>query len=504
MTTSELWQRDSASASSSPDWAEDAGVELKPRTWYAGTFWMIQDAITIFGSALITVFFERHTEPELTTNDLWYHNVILDTSSGTLLAVLCAFCLVLIITSRMMNLYAPVWQRGILYEQLLSVMACAISALLVSGALYLVPTEDSLRAITLATVGLVTISLSLRRVIYRWLIYRRLGGDSIRNILILGNGPEARALRQQLEVAQHPGYRFKGYMDLLGSGSRPTAFSSSSVGTLDMLFEYARKQNVHEIFFTNPLEPGIVQELLEQAGRHGIDLRMTPVDWGGFIWNSPLESIGALQTLAATSSSLHYMNLALKRVCDIVLSALVLLIFPLLLFSVAIAIKLDSRGPVFYFSDRVGKNGRVFRLIKFRTMVNDADRHRADLLQKNERDGVLFKISNDPRITRVGRILRKYSIDELPQFFNVLRGDMSVVGPRPPLVSEVWGYKAIHLRRLEVTPGITGLWQVMSRQDPSFDNYISLDCSYIENWSVWLDFKIIARTIGVVIAGTGS
>jgi len=174
------------------------------------------------------------------------------------------------------------------------------------------------------------------------------------------------------------------------------------------------------------------------------------------------------------------------------------------LLAIAIAIKLDSAGPVFYFSERIGKKGRVFGCIKFRTMVNDAEKRRADILHLNERDGVLFKITDDPRITRLGRFLRKYSLDELPQFFNVLHGDMSIVGPRPPLASEVQEYKLNHLRRLDVTPGITGLWQVQSRQDPSFDSYISLDVTYIENWSVWLDFKIILRTIGVVIAGTGS
>ena len=137
-------------------------------------------------------------------------------------------------------------------------------------------------------------------------------------------------------------------------------------------------------------------------------------------------------------------------------------------------------------------------------MVRDADNLRAALMHMNERDGVLFKVTNDPRITKVGRFLRKYSLDELPQFLNVLRGDMSIVGPRPPIASEVQNYKLSHLRRLDVMPGITGLWQVQARQDPSFDTYISMDVAYIENWSLMLDFKIIAHTIGVILNGTGS
>jgi lipopolysaccharide/colanic/teichoic acid biosynthesis glycosyltransferase len=137
-------------------------------------------------------------------------------------------------------------------------------------------------------------------------------------------------------------------------------------------------------------------------------------------------------------------------------------------------------------------------------MVHDAESRRAEIMHLNERDGVLFKVTNDPRITRLGRLLRKYSLDELPQFFNVLRGEMSVVGPRPPLADEVKEYDLGHLRRLNVTPDVTGLWQVQARQDPLFASYVSMDMKYIDNWSLWLDFKIILRTIGVVLAGTGS
>jgi lipopolysaccharide/colanic/teichoic acid biosynthesis glycosyltransferase len=178
-----------------------------------------------------------------------------------------------------------------------------------------------------------------------------------------------------------------------------------------------------------------------------------------------------------------------KRGLDLVFSSLTLLLLSPILLVIALAIKLDSTGSVFYISERVGKNGRIFRCFKFRT---------------NERDAVLFKISNDPRVTNVGRILRRYSMDELPQFFNVLLGDMSVVGPRPPVVGEVREYNFSHLHRLDVTPGVTGLWQIQGRHDPSFESYVSLDLTYIENWSVALDLKIIAQTVGVVLSGSGT
>jgi lipopolysaccharide/colanic/teichoic acid biosynthesis glycosyltransferase len=191
-------------------------------------------------------------------------------------------------------------------------------------------------------------------------------------------------------------------------------------------------------------------------------------------------------------------------VLDITLSSLALLMTSPLMLALAIAVKLDSEGSIFYQAHRIGRKGRTFACYKFRTMVSDADKLKADLEHMNERDSVLFKISNDPRITRMGRVLRKYSLDELPQFYNVLRGDMSLVGPRPPMATEVEQYDLEHLKRLNVLPGITGLWQVEARQDPSFDSYISLDTAYVENWSLWLDMKILARTVGVVVSGTGS
>jgi lipopolysaccharide/colanic/teichoic acid biosynthesis glycosyltransferase len=171
---------------------------------------------------------------------------------------------------------------------------------------------------------------------------------------------------------------------------------------------------------------------------------------------------------------------------------------------IALWVKIDSPGPIFYVSERIGKKGRVFRCFKFRTMVINAERLKDSLADQNERKGILFKMKNDPRITRAGGILRKYSLDELPQLLNVLRGEMSLVGPRPPIASEVKQYELEHLRRLEVSPGLTGLWQVRARQDPSFERYVALDLAYVENWSPWLDMKILIRTAEVVMRGTGS
>lgn len=197
------------------------------------------------------------------------------------------------------------------------------------------------------------------------------------------------------------------------------------------------------------------------------------------------------------------LGLRLKRYADVVLASAALIATSPVFLLIALAIKLDSQGSVLYRSTRVGKKGATFTCLKFRTMVEGAEALQEKLRDRNERDRVLFKVRNDPRITRAGHFLRKYSLDELPQFWNVFRGDMSLVGPRPALPSEVAQYQIDHLKRLDVLPGITGLWQVEARRDPCFENYMKFDTEYVDRWSLWLDVKIILKTPRVVVGGTG-
>jgi lipopolysaccharide/colanic/teichoic acid biosynthesis glycosyltransferase len=212
-------------------------------------------------------------------------------------------------------------------------------------------------------------------------------------------------------------------------------------------------------------------------------------------WSAPAALASEIPIKLSGSRRLSGADRFLKRSLDLVFSALAIVAVAPFLLVIAIAIRFDSPGPVFYISERVGKNGRRFPCLKFRTMVIDAEREQRRMLHLNERDGVLFKIAKDPRVTHVGRILRRYSLDELPQFVNVLRGEMSA--------SEVQEYSPQQLERLAVLPGITGLWQTQCRHDPSFETYVSLDLAYIENWSVVLDLRIIAQTVRVVLAGVG-
>lgn len=210
-----------------------------------------------------------------------------------------------------------------------------------------------------------------------------------------------------------------------------------------------------------------------------------------------------ISALAPRQEAVPTLGRLAKRILDVVISsAALLLLWPLMLV-IAIAIKLESRGPAVYASLRVGKRGVPFVCYKFRTMVVGASGLRKALLHLNQRRGPFFKIANDPRVTPLGRFLRKYSLDELPQFWNVLKGDMSLVGPRPHPLEDVAQYSSAHEQRLEVMPGMTGLWQVTARDNPSFETCVQLDVGYIRHWSLLLDFKILLQTIPAVLAGKG-
>ena len=194
----------------------------------------------------------------------------------------------------------------------------------------------------------------------------------------------------------------------------------------------------------------------------------------------------------------------MKRLFDILSSGLALIVLSPLFVIVGLIIKLTSPGPVFYRAKRVGRYGKPFTLYKFRTMVVDAEERKAELTQYNEADGPIFKMRNDPRLTRLGGFLRRTSLDELPQLWNVLRDEMSLVGPRPQLPAEVAQYEDWHYRRLEVKPGLTGLWQVLGRSDISFDEMVRLDIYYAENWSPGMDLRILLETIPAVLSGKGA
>ena len=227
-----------------------------------------------------------------------------------------------------------------------------------------------------------------------------------------------------------------------------------------------------------------------------------------FSIDTPCSSVGkfaGLPVMTYLNNEIDYRRRIVKRVMDILGGGIGLLFTLILTPFVALAIKIDSRGPVFFSQIRIGKNGRRFRMYKFRSMYVDAEERKKDLMEQNEMQGLMFKMNKDPRVTRVGRFLRKTSIDELPQFWNVVKGDMSLVGTRPPTEDEFGQYNIYYRRRLSITPGLTGMWQVSGRSDVrNFEDVVKLDLKYIDEWSLRQDVKILLQTIGVVLFGRGS
>jgi exopolysaccharide biosynthesis polyprenyl glycosylphosphotransferase len=428
---------------------------------------------------------------------------LIRSSSEMLFFYIGWFGICVIFFTRSYGLYGPIQNRSGLHEQRMTIQATLTSGLLLCGTLYLSNGEGISRIVIGLMVVLTGIFLCVRRALWRRMVYRRFrAGIETRNVLIVGAGRVGHALRNHIDSLQHLGFRFKGFVAL--TEREAESGDADVIGDVRNCLSLARSLFVDEIFFSVPGDKKLVISMVEEARIAGIDVRVVPDMYDGLAWNAKVEYIGQFPTIPLHRKDFPIGSFLLKRTLDITVSTIALVVAAPVMLGIAVAVRMDSEGSTFYKAQRIGRKGRTFSCYKFRTMVSNADKLKAELEHMNERDSVLFKIAKDPRITRVGKVLRKYSLDELPQFYNVMRGDMSLVGPRPPMASEVEKYDLAHLRRLDVLPGITGLWQVEARQDPSFDSYISLDTAYVENWSFLMDLRILARTVGVVLSGTGS
>ncbi|MBV8114250.1 MAG: sugar transferase [Silvibacterium sp.] len=421
------------------------------------------------------------------------------------LVYLLWFITVLLVLGWHDGLYARLRSDSILHEQRMTVQACLNAGLLLCGAMYM--THDSMtpRAVVISLVCFTMPLLCLARGFWRYSSHRDFHkGIGTRNVLILGTGHMSDAIhRQILKHRRRLGRIFKGFVELPGE---PAAQSHSKavLGNLDELRHLVPQHFIDEIIIAGDCNTSQVLELVEMAADMDVEVLAFPGLFEDMAPDPQIYYLGDFPVTTIHRRDDRALALLLKRAVDIALSVISLLLLAPLFVVLGVLIKVTSPGPAFYVSERIGKKGRVFRLWKFRTMMVGADRMKAALASANERNGILFKIKNDPRVTPIGRFLRKFSLDELPQLFNVVWGDMSLVGPRPPLANEVAQYEVKHYRRLDVLPGLTGLWQVRARHDPSFDQYVALDIAYVENWNFWMDLKILVRTAEVVLRGTGS
>ncbi len=483
--------------------AAAVGRAGRRRPSFASVFWAVLDVLSALLAGLLAydLRYEWHTSRGGGSVGFFAHTAPVHTWITLLI-----FGAYLVLFSQLFGLYRSSESASGLHEQRMTAQACLTASLLLCGTLFLMRDYAVSRFVVLLTMLLTSGILMTRRALWRRLRHRRhLRGLEVRNVLIVGDGRVGHALRNHLEALPHLGFRFKGFISMNATGEASGKESAPHiVGDLRNCVAVARTLFVDEIYFSTPADKQTVITVVEDARAMGIDVRVVPDLYDGLAWHAPVEYVGQFPTIPLHRREFPRGAFVMKRAIDMVLALIVLLLVSPIMLVIAVLIRLDSPGPILYGAERIGRKGRVFKCFKFRTMVPNADRMKKQLAHLNEREGILFKMTNDPRITKIGVKLRKYSLDELPQLFNVIKGDMSLVGPRPPLAVEVEKYHLSHLRRLDVLPGITGLWQVEARQDPSFDSYISLDTAYVENWSLLLDLRILARTVGVVVGGTGS
>lgn len=352
--------------------------------------------------------------------------------------------------------------------------------------------------------NLLTLTVT-RLVFYKVVAWGLRSEQNRRNVIIVGTGGTARNIGRL--VAEHRGWGFNllGYIREDDTGGEAGGLGAPVIGTIGDIPELVRKSVVDEVIFAVSRER--VEELeniflfLED---HGINARLALDIFPHMIARVHIEEIGDTPLLTFTTIPTNEVALLVKRLVDIVLSAAALVLLSPLFAVIPVLIKLTSPGPVLFVQKRCGLNGRVFDFYKFRSMYVGSEKMKPRLASLNENDGPAFKMRNDPRITPVGRFLRKTSLDELPQFWNVLKGDMSIVGPRPPIPSEVARYERWQRRRLSMKPGLTCLWQVSGRSLLHFHDWMRLDLQYIDNWSLWLDIKIMFKTIPAVFSGKGA
>jgi exopolysaccharide biosynthesis polyprenyl glycosylphosphotransferase len=351
--------------------------------------------------------------------------------------------------------------------------------------------------------GFVVVGMAIERAVARRMFNKlRRAGDICRPVVIVGTDADAIALMHAAQRAPHLGYRVVGFVGPEDIGVRGGVAVLGGITETEQVLEATGATGV--LISLTSVDSEVVNRLtrdLTDAGYHvALSSGLRDIDVVRF----RAQDLGGRTLIYVEQVQRGGWRAVAKRVFDITIAVVALVVTLPITIVAAIAVKRSSPGPVIFRQTRVGKNGEHFEVLKFRTMVVDAEQRLAELMKHNEADGPLFKMSSDPRVTRVGAILRKLSIDEIPQFWNVLRGEMSVVGPRPALPSEVEKWTEDLHDRLRVLPGITGMWQVSGRSDTTFDEYKRLDLYYVDNWSLAHDVRIVFKTFAAVLAQRGA
>lgn len=421
---------------------------------------------------------------------------------GEPLLFVSLYALTWVVVLALSGLYRPRAAWSLRSEAIEALRATATMSVITLSVLFLVHLPDVSRLFLIVlfpsqAIATIAVRAALRLGFER--LRRR--GYNVRYVLIAGAGRRGRAFAAQLEAHKALGLRIVGFVDddeAAGAHLEKWRY----LGKLEALEEILHDRVIDEVAICLPFTQwDHIDAIAAICAEEGKIVRVPMDVLNRTISRARLEELDGVPVFSLVSGPDRALSLAVKRAIDIFAGAVGLVVLSPLLFACAIAVLVDDGGPVLFRQRRVGLHGRPFVMLKFRSMARQAEEGKGKLAEMNELRGRAFKITNDPRVTSVGRWLRRTSLDELPQLWNVLRGEMSLVGPRPPLPEEVAQYDMWHRRRLSMKPGITGLWQVRGRRDADFDNWVTADLEYIDRWSLFLDLRILARTIPAALQG---
>ncbi|MDD5465391.1 MAG: sugar transferase [Candidatus Omnitrophica bacterium] len=409
-------------------------------------------------------------------------------------------CLIFILNS--LHLYSTIRYLSIIEESFMVVKGVVFASVIADLFVYLLGMNFFSRTVFIEAVLALSIFIILWRILKRICVRKLISsGFANYNVLLIGIGKETELMLQEIKDNPFLGLRVKGILDDKRTGD----FCEVKIlGKVDDLEHIVKKYFIDEIYVTEYSSSMSINDFLAKCGKTGKAVRLIIDNFGLPFQKLNLNYLGSIPLITCFQGEQVKADSIIKRIFDIFVAGSILCLFLPVFIVIGLFIKIESSGPVFYISKRNGRKGIVFNFYKFRSMVHNADRLKEQIRHRSEVDGPIFKIRKDPRLTRVGAFLRKYSLDELPQLINVLKGDMSLVGPRPFPVEESEKIEYKHIPRLNIKPGITGLAQVKGRSSLKFSQWMRWDSWYVNNWSLGLDIKILLWTIPAVLKSKGA
>jgi len=462
-------------------------------------WWVVVSDVVLIGASMLLAYWVRY---ELRWfRDISYHHPL---SAYVPFGVL--FTVLMLLMFQMDRVYRR-WRGRPWLDQIYRVINATAKSVVVILAITFVLQPLQYSRLLLVEAGIIAAALlALARIVQNEIVsLLRTRGVGVARVVIVGAGEVGRTVMRTIVARPELGYQIVGFVDDNPQKGWTDIGRLKAMGPLRNLARLIEEEAVDEVIITLPwMYHRKIMSIVRECERRQVSAYIVPDLFQMSLSQVDVDDMGGVPLISVREVGFERGARLIKRGVDVIGAVVGLTLGAPLLALIALAIRLDSPGPIVFRQARVGAGGELFEIYKFRSMREGAENELEELIEWNEADGPLFKIRNDPRLTRVGRFLRRTSLDELPQLWNVLRGEMSLVGPRPPLPAEVGRYKSWHRKRLEVRPGMTGLWQVRGRSLLSFDEGVLLDIYYIEHWSLWLDFKIMLRTVPQMLLGNGA